>query len=87
MIKRILLFIVVFATFAVSYAVMVEDDFVFANVKSRSKLDNPEGIYAIWIGKDGYLLNRPYLKCDQIVLQWADIEKGPGVYYWSMMDN
>lgn len=87
MIKRIFVFIVVFTTFAVSYAIKAEYSSVFANVKSRTKLDNPEGMYAIWIGKDGHLLNQPYLKGGQIVLQWADIEKGPGVYDWSIMDN
>ncbi len=87
MIKRIFVFIVVFTTFAVSYAIKAEYSSVFANVKSRTKLDNPERMYAIWIGKDGHLLNQPYLKGGQIVLQWADIEKGPGVYDWSIMDN
>ena len=86
MIKRTLFFIFTLAAFTVVYSQKVDNSTILPNVKPRSELNNLEGMYAIWINKNSYLLNLPYIKGGQIVLQWADIEKGPGVYDWSLLD-
>lgn len=41
------------------------------------------GLYAIWYGKNEELLNAPYIVGGQIVVQWADVEPGPGRYDFS----
>lgn len=80
MIKKTLFFIFTLTALATANGQKIKDSTILPNVKSRSELNNPEGMYAIWINKNSHLLNLPYIKGGQIVLQWADIEKGPGLY-------
>ena len=88
MTTRILFFIFTYLVFAKACAQNNNDNLILPDVKPRLELDdNPKGMYAIWIGKNSHLLDLPYIKGGQIVLQWADIEKGPGVYDWSLLDK
>ena len=87
MIKRFLIFVFIFASLATAWGQKQETFAIMPNVEPRPALGNPEGMYAIWINKNTHLLNLPYIKGGQIVLQWADIEKGPGVYDWSLLDG
>ena len=86
MIKKTLFFIFTLTLFTTVYSQKVDKSAILSGVKARTELKNPEGMYAIWINKNNHLLNLPYITGGQIVLQWADIEKGPGVYDWSLLD-
>ncbi len=45
------------------------------------------GIYAIWYNKNKQVLNLPYIKGGQIVVQWADVEPAKGIYDFTEIDK
>ena len=87
MIRKMLFLLITLVMFSTAYGQSRDvEAAIMPNVNPRSELKNPEGMYAIWINKNTHLLNLSYIRGGQIVLQWADIEKSPGVYDWSLLD-
>lgn len=45
------------------------------------------GVYAIWYGDEYDLLGAPYIVGGQVVVQWADVDKGEGRYDFSPIET
>lgn len=44
------------------------------------------GLYAIWYSKDAHVLDLPYIKGGQIIMQWADLEPARDKYDFATLD-
>lgn len=59
----------------------------FAQTEPNVKPPAARGIYAVWYGKNKEVLNLPYIKGGQIVVQWADVEPAKGKYDFTEIDK
>ncbi len=60
---------------------------IFAQKEPNVNPPTARGIYAVWYNKNKEVLNLPFIKGGQIVVQWADVEPIKGQYDFREIDK